>query len=85
MEKAICLQLTEYLEKFQIFPELQSAFRKGRNTSSTLLDVNMLSAQDMGLCTILVLLVFSRAFDYISIDLLITKLGYYGFDLTAQQ
>lgn len=41
---------------------------------------NILSAQDKGLCTLLVLLDFSRAFDCINIDLFLSKLNYYGFD-----
>ncbi|PZC76295.1 hypothetical protein B5X24_HaOG204807 [Helicoverpa armigera] len=78
-------KLSQYLEDNSILPELQSGFRKQRGTSTALLDVtdNILSAQDKGMCTILVLLDFSRAFDCINIELLLCKLKYYGFDDNA--
>lgn len=82
VEKVICKQLTEYLEKNNILPTLQSGFRKSRSTSTALLDVtdNIISDQDKGMCTVLVLLDFSRAFDAINITLLLSKLSFYGFD-----
>lgn len=85
MEKVVCGQLVEYLESNNILPETQSGFRKGRGTVTAMLDVtdNILCAQDEGLCTILVLLDFSRAFDSINLNLLLSKLSYYGFDVKA--
>ncbi|XP_073955689.1 uncharacterized protein [Choristoneura fumiferana] len=85
IERVVCDQLSEYLEKYSILPELQSGFRKGRSTVTALLDVvdNILQAQDAGKSTILVLLDFSRAFDCISIPLLLSKMSYYGFDVTT--
>lgn len=82
LEKVVCLQLTEYLEGNGIFPDMQSGFRKGRSTTTALVDVtdNILADQDKGLCTVLVLLDFSRAFDAINTDLLIAKMKYYGFE-----
>lgn len=82
LEKVVCLQVTKYLEDHHILPQLQSGFRRGHSTSSALLDVvdNLLAAQDQGMCSILVLLDFSRAFDSISIPLLLSKLAFYGFD-----
>lgn len=87
LEKAVCSQLTDFLEKNNILPKEQSGFRKGRSTVTALLDVtdNILSAQDNGMCTILVLLDFSRAFDSLNIDLMISKLQFYGFDSKALQ
>lgn len=87
LEKAVCMQLTEFLESNNILPELQSGFRKKRGTVTALLDVvdNIICAQDEGLCTVLVLLDFSRAFDSINTQLLISKMNYYGFDQKALQ
>ncbi|KAI8441229.1 hypothetical protein MSG28_014878 [Choristoneura fumiferana] len=82
LEKVVCMQLTNYLERNEILPEFQSGFRKGRSTVTALLDItdNIICAQDEGMCTFLVLLDFSRAFDSLNISLLLSKLSYYGFD-----
>lgn len=83
MEKVVSSQLVDYLEKNNILPDMQSGFRKARSTTTALLDVtdNILSAQDNGMCTLLVLLDFSRAFDCINIPLLLSKMTFYGFDV----
>lgn len=85
IEKVVCKQLTEYIEVNNILPDVQSGFRKGRSTSTALLDVtdNILASQDKGMCTLLVLLDFSRAFDAINTTLLLSKLNYYGFEPEA--
>lgn len=85
LERAVCSQLTEFLEANALLPEVQSGFRKGRSTATALLDVtdNILGAQDKGLVTVLVLLDFSRAFDAINNTLLLSKLSYYGFSASA--
>lgn len=82
LEKAVSLQLAKYLEDNNILPQKQSGFRKGHSTSTALLDVvdNLLGAQDRGMVSILVLLDFSRAFDSLNINLLLSKLSFYGFD-----
>ena len=87
MEKIVSHQLSLFLEQNNVLPDLQSGFRKQRSTSTALLDVtdNIISAQDKGMCTLLVLLDFSRAFDAINIPLLLAKLKYYGFDQNAVQ
>lgn len=82
IEKVVCRQLTDYIEKYNLLPMQQSGFRKRHSTATALLDVtdNILSAQDKGMCTLMVLLDYSRAFDSINIPLLLSKLHYYGFD-----
>lgn len=82
LEKIVCTQLTDYLNLNEILPPLQSGFRKGRSTSTALAHVvdDILCAHDKGEGTILVLLDFSRAFDSINIQMLLSKLRYYGFD-----
>lgn len=85
LEKVVYSQLSGFIERNKILPDVQSGFRGGRGTTTALLDVvdNILAEQDQGLGTILVLLDFSRAFDSISIPLLLSKLSYYGVDATA--
>lgn len=85
MEKVVSYQLAEFLEVNKILPEVQSGFRKFKSTATALLDVtdNVIASQDEGMCTLLVLLDFSRAFDSINISLLLSKLSYYGLDPAA--
>lgn len=82
IERLVYTQLSAFLEKNQVLPVLQSGFRKTRSTATALLDVvdNILSAQDMGMGTIMALLDFSRAFDAINTKLLLSKMKYYGFE-----
>lgn len=84
-EKVVHQQLSAYLDKYKLLPDLQSGFRKGRSTATALLDVvdGMLSAQDRSMGTVLTLLDFSRAFDSINLPLLISKLSYYGFHIST--
>ena len=85
LEKIVYNQLIQYCESQHIFPDFQSGFRKGRSTSSALLDVvdNVLCGQDGGRPTILTLLDYSRAFDSINIQLLLAKMSFYGFSASS--
>lgn len=82
LEKVVCEQLTKYLDTHNILPRYQSGFRRGYGTATALADVvdNLLAAQDQGKLSLLLLLDFSRAFDSLSIPLLLSKLSYYGLD-----
>lgn len=82
LEKVVYNQVVCYCESNHIFPDLQSGFRKNRSTATALLDVvdNLLSSIDKGKGSILTLLDFSRAFDSINFNVLLSKLTYYGFD-----
>ncbi|XP_052759373.1 uncharacterized protein LOC128202589 [Galleria mellonella] len=82
LEKAVHTQLLKYVETNNILPKYQSGFRKGKSTTTALLDVvdNILASQDVGNGTILTLLDYSRAFDCLNVPLLLSKLTYYGLD-----
>jgi hypothetical protein len=85
VERAVCFQITAFIEKHAILPEKQSGFRKCRSTATALIDVvdDILAAQNDGEGTILALLDYSRAFDTINPIILLAKLSYYGFDTMA--
>ncbi|XP_045447535.1 uncharacterized protein LOC123655825 [Melitaea cinxia] len=82
LEKVICRQLVDYLERNDILPKLQSGFRRHHSTATALVSVldDVIHAQDDGKVTIMVLLDFSRAFDAINIGLLLAKLRFYGLE-----
>lgn len=85
LEKIVCDQLTKYLDEHNILPHYQSGFRRGYGAATALADVvdNLLSAQDQGKLSFLLLLDFSRAFDSLSIPLLLAKLTFYGLDSSS--
>ena len=85
LERVVCMQISAYLEKNNILPVLQSGFRKSHSTTTALIDVvdNILTSQDVGDGTVMVLLDFSRAFDALNIPLLLAKLTYYGLEPAA--
>ncbi|CAK1588448.1 unnamed protein product [Parnassius mnemosyne] len=78
VEKVVSQQLLEFLNVNNILPQKQSGFRNGHSTATALLDVvdEVLSEADSGNGTILVLLDFSRGFDTINHDLLMSKLSH---------
>lgn len=85
LEKVVANQLKNYMERNEILPHKQSGFRKFHSTTTAMLHVvdDILAAMDAGEGTLLVLLDFSRAFDCISVPLLLAKLHYYGFSASA--
>ncbi|CAG4957419.1 unnamed protein product [Colias eurytheme] len=80
IEKLAHKQLMNFIENHNILPDRQSGFRKRKSTTTAVADVldDILSAQDEGKGTILVLLDYSRAFDTLNTSLLLSKLAYYG-------
>lgn len=80
LERVVANQLTTYSNLNKILPACQSGFRKCHSTTTALLQVNddIFRAWDSNLCTCLILLDFSKAFDTIEHKLLLTKLKYYG-------
>ena len=80
LEKIIDGQLREHLSLYNIIPECQSGFIPGKSCSTTLLKVtdDILRARDDGKCSILVLLDYSKAFDTVDHELLLSILHYIG-------
>uniref|UniRef100_V5GR23 Putative RNA-directed DNA polymerase from transposon BS n=1 Tax=Anoplophora glabripennis TaxID=217634 RepID=V5GR23_ANOGL len=80
-------QIMNHLTINNILPVEQSGFREGHSCSTALLNVtdHIFRATDSGLCSILVLLDYSKAFDTISHDILENILMFAGFDISAVQ
>lgn len=81
LEKVIEQQVRVYLVNNNILPTVQSGFRPGHSCTTALLHIvdDVIEATDQGLCTVLILLDFSRAFDTVNHELLKAILGYLGF------
>ncbi|XP_071637527.1 uncharacterized protein [Temnothorax longispinosus] len=80
-EKIVALQITQYLDEFDLLNPRQSAYRSGHNTQSALLRVcdDIRRAIDNGHITIMILFDFSKAFDTVPHPLLCLKLKEVGF------
>lgn len=80
-------QLMIYLEKAKILPDTQSGFRKNYSCTTAILHIldNILAAADTNNLTVFVLLDYTKAFDCINHNLLLTILGYIGLDHVALQ
>lgn len=81
IEKIMEMQLRQYLVQNNLIPTTQSGFRPGHSCTTALLDIvdDIIGATDRGMCTCLVLLDFSRAFDTINYEMLKSILHYIGF------
>lgn len=84
-EKIMNNQLKLYFNSHNLLPTNQSGFRKDYSCNTALLHVtdDILRATDDGKLTVLVLLDFSKAFDRVSHELMLSILGYYGLSLRA--
>eukprot|EP00116_Pleurobrachia_bachei_P000741 sb/3461003/ len=76
VEKAVALQLTEYLENNKLLPSIQSAYRKGHSveTATTKILDDLLVITDKKSKAVLLLLDLSAAFDTIDHGRLISRL-----------
>lgn len=81
LEKVVCRQTTTFAELHDLLPATQSGFRRGHGTATALQCVvdDVLASADKGLVTAVALLDFSKAFDSLSINLLLAKLSYMHF------
>jgi len=83
LERLVAQQLTEYLTKNGLLPELQSAYHAHHSTETAMLKVmgDNLLALDSGNLAMLSLLDLSVAFDTVDYDTLLRRLQTsYGFD-----
>ena len=80
IEKAFLNKLIHFLEKFSLLKDCQHGFRKGRSTTTAMLNfMNYLShSLENRKSTIGVFYDFTKAFDMIPHKILLTKLSQYG-------
>lgn len=80
LERVVGHQLKEYFMSNQILSPTQSGFRRHHSTSTTLLKVSddLYRACDLGKNSCLLLLDYSKAFDTLDHNVLITKLKFFG-------
>ena len=75
-EKAVAMQINDHMLRNNLYPELQSAYRKHHSTEIALLKVknDLLMSMDKGHVTLLVLLDLSAAFDTVDHKILLNRL-----------
>lgn len=76
VERLVCRQLTTFLDRHKLLPDLQSAYRKQHSTETAVLKIisDILQAADKGKVTLLGLLDMSAAFDTVDHAILISRL-----------
>lgn len=85
LETVLRSQLSEYVESRNIIPNVQSGFRSGYSCTTALaaLTDDIIAATDSNQITALVLLDFTKAFDTVNHDLLLSIFRYIGLGLGA--
>lgn len=85
LEMIIYSQISEFFQKYELLPQVQSGFRPYYSTSTALIKIcsDISKNMDNSKVTIMVLLDYSKAFDVINHELLTAKLGHYGLSDTA--
>lgn len=81
LEKIVAVHAINFLESNNKFHPLQSSFRRFRSTQTALLRIHddILWAAEGRMCTLMVLLDYSKAFDTVEHTLLLSKLRSQGF------
>ena len=76
IEKCVHIQLTEYLDRYKLFPELQSGYRRFHSCETAILRIHndLLYAMDKQTHACLMLIDLSAAFDTINHQLLLKRL-----------
>ena len=84
LEKAVHVQLYDYLQKHRLLSERQSGFRPKHSTATCLIEITdfLLNNLDQGIITGAIFLDLKKAFDIISHAILLSKLPYYGITAT---
>ena len=79
-EKLVYLQVSTYLEKYNILNKFQFGFRKGRSTEQAIVEISdkLKKAIDNNLYTCRVFLDFAKAFDTVNHQILLKKIETYG-------
>lgn len=85
LERVISIQIKDYLDKYDILPQMQSGFRKNHSCTTALSHIldDILEATDEDELTVLILLDYSKAFDCINHEILLAILHYIGFHKNA--
>ena len=82
LEKAVCIQLTKFIETHRLLPNSQHGFRAGRSTMSALstMQKDWIRNSEEGLITGVLVWDLSAAFDTLDIELFLKKMTLYGAD-----
>lgn len=85
LEKALNWQIHNHLNKSDILSPTQSGFRQGYSCTIALLGITpeIFKSIDRNYLTVLILLDFSKAFDFLNHQILLSVLHYIGFDGNA--
>ena len=84
LERVVCSQLSNYLDKHKLLNKFQSAYTKNKSTETALTHIlNKIRLYPTQYCSIIILLDLSAAFDTISHNIMIHRLEYIGITGTA--
>jgi hypothetical protein len=85
LEKTLEIQISQFLDLHNILPEKQSGFRSGYGCSTALTDVtdNIFKELDSHKATVLLMLDYTKAFDMLNHEILISILKFIGFSVSA--